>query len=361
MGRSFSIYLDLIRVSAAFLVYLYHSNQRFLSETELPFSGYGHSAVVVFFVLSGFVIRHVTDTKEMHWPDYAASRIARIFSVTVPAIFLTLICDAIGRAVEPAIYAHSASGQVLARVVLSLLMLNEVWLMSVMSFSNLPFWSICVEFWYYAAFALVVFLPRRKGWVAAALLALGLGPKFILLAPIWCSGVVLYRWRWPRRLGQWPSLALVALSLIGIWQFHARGIDAWSCEWLKATLGQDRAQYLGFANYVVGDYLLALLVCMNFAGMRNLLAGSGGWLIAVERPVRLLAACTFTLYLLHMPLFLMWSAVVGGNPAQPWYWLTVTGLMLASVVLISRQTEAQRYRLRGWLLGLFERRGVAMA
>jgi peptidoglycan/LPS O-acetylase OafA/YrhL len=131
--------------------------------------------VVVFFVLSGFVIRHVTDTKEMHWPDYAASRIARIFSVTVPAIFLTLICDAIGRAVEPAIYAHSASGQVLARVVLSLLLLNEVWLMSVMSFSNLPFWSICVEFWYYAAFALVVFLPRRKGWVAAALLALRWG------------------------------------------------------------------------------------------------------------------------------------------------------------------------------------------
>jgi peptidoglycan/LPS O-acetylase OafA/YrhL len=86
---------------------MYHSNQRFLSETELPFSGYGHSAVVVFFVLSGFVIRHVTDTKEMHWPDYAASRIARIFSVTVPAIFLTLICDAIGRAVEPAIYAQA--------------------------------------------------------------------------------------------------------------------------------------------------------------------------------------------------------------------------------------------------------------
>jgi peptidoglycan/LPS O-acetylase OafA/YrhL len=112
---------------------------------------------------------------------------------------------------------------VLARVVLSLLLLNEVWLMSVMSFSNLPFWSICVEFWYYAAFALVVFLPRRKGWVAAALLALALGPKFILLAPIWCSGVVLYRWRWPRRLGRWPSLALVALSLVGIWQFHAWG------------------------------------------------------------------------------------------------------------------------------------------
>ena len=361
MGRSFSIYLDLIRFAAAFLVYLYHSNQRFLSTSEVPFSGFGHSAVVVFFVLSGFVIRHVTDSKETHWADYAASRIARIFSVTVPAIFLTLLFDTVGRAFAPEIYAHSASDQVLARVVLSLLLLNEVWLLSVMSFSNLPFWSICVEFWYYAAFALVIFLPRRVGWVAAALLALALGPKFILLAPIWWAGVLLYRWRMPPWLGRRSALAMVGFSLTGFWLFHALKIDRWGCLWLKAALGQDVAQYLGFANYVVGDYLLTLLVCLNFAGMRALLAGSGGWLIALERPIRQVAGCTFTLYLLHLPLFLMWSAIVRGNPAQPWYWLTVTALVFASVVLVSRQTEAHRYRLRGWLLALFARRGVMAA
>mgnify|MGYP006913822752 CR=1 FL=1 len=151
----------------------------------------------------------------------------------------------------------------------------------------------------------------------------------------------------------------MALSLVGIWQFHARGIDAWSCEWLKATLGQDRAQYLGFANYVVGDYLLALLVCMNFAGMRNLLAGAGGWLIAVERPVRLLAACTFTLYLLHQPLFLFWGAVVQGDPAGPGFWLTVTALMLVTVGVVGHLTENRRYILRDALFRLISRSPLA--
>jgi peptidoglycan/LPS O-acetylase OafA/YrhL len=90
MNRSFSVYLDVVRFTAAFLVYLYHSNQRFLSEAILPASHYGHSSVIVFFVLSGFVIAFVTDTKEFRLPAYAASRISRVYSVTVPAIVLTV-------------------------------------------------------------------------------------------------------------------------------------------------------------------------------------------------------------------------------------------------------------------------------
>ena len=57
-------------------------------------------------------------------------------------------------------------------------------------------------------------------------------------------------------------------------------------------------------------------------------------------------------YLLHMPLFLMWARSWVAIRRSRGNWLTVTGLMLASVVLIGRQTEAQRYRLRGWLLEL---------
>ena len=78
MNRPFSVYLDLVRFIAAFLVYLYHSNQRFLIEARLPASDYGHSSVIVFFVLSGFVIAFVTATKESELPAYAASRISRV-------------------------------------------------------------------------------------------------------------------------------------------------------------------------------------------------------------------------------------------------------------------------------------------
>ena len=52
MNRAFSTYLDLVRFSAACLVYLWHSNMRLLTTELLPASGYGHSSVIVFFVLS---------------------------------------------------------------------------------------------------------------------------------------------------------------------------------------------------------------------------------------------------------------------------------------------------------------------
>ena len=80
MNRSFSVYLDLVRFSAACLVYLWHSNMRLLVHDILPASSYGHSAVIVFFVLSGFVIAYVTDTKENNWVDYSASRLSRVSS-----------------------------------------------------------------------------------------------------------------------------------------------------------------------------------------------------------------------------------------------------------------------------------------
>ena len=77
MPRPFSVYLDLVRFTAACLVYLWHANQRWLVEPVLPMSGYGHSAVVVFFVLSGYVIAYITATKERDWATYAASRLSR--------------------------------------------------------------------------------------------------------------------------------------------------------------------------------------------------------------------------------------------------------------------------------------------
>src|SRR5579864_6899404 len=88
LDTGFSLYLDLVRVSAALVVLYSHTNARLLTTRVLPGELLGHSAVVVFFVLSGFVIAYITDTKEKTPADYAASRLARIYSVAVPALLL---------------------------------------------------------------------------------------------------------------------------------------------------------------------------------------------------------------------------------------------------------------------------------
>src|SRR5215471_3078111 len=128
MTREFSLYLDLVRFSAAFLVFVSHSNFRELSERVIPAAGFGHSAVIVFFVLSGFVIAYVTDTKEKLAQDYAASRLARIYSVALPALVLTILLDIFGERVSPRVYDGSTTHDWwLLRLISSALFLNESW------------------------------------------------------------------------------------------------------------------------------------------------------------------------------------------------------------------------------------------
>lgn len=51
-----SAYLDCLRFIAAFAVLLGHMDQDGLSMVWMPLSRYSHDAVVIFFVLSGFII-----------------------------------------------------------------------------------------------------------------------------------------------------------------------------------------------------------------------------------------------------------------------------------------------------------------
>ena len=348
MNKPFSIYLDLVRFAAACLVYMYHSNQRALVTDVLPWSHFGHSAVIVFFVLSGYVIAYITDTKENTLPSYAASRISRIYSVALPTVLLTLALDAAGRQLNPVFYGYPLD-QFLLRIGSSLLMLNEVWFVSITSFSNVPYWSVCYEMWYYVAFALVVFFPGRKGLLAAGLLGLLLGPKVLLLAPIWWAGVLLYRWQALERLSEPMAWLLAVGSTIGIVAFHQTGIGESSTAWLESVLGKQWHTQLTFSKFFLGDYLLGLLVFLNFAGMRVVSQRVAPMLLAVERPVRVLAGYTLTLYLLHQPLFLFWAAVLPGDPNGYGYWWATTALVAVSVALVGQLTEKKRGALRRWL------------
>lgn len=345
MNRAFSIYLDLVRFTAACLVYLYHSNQRMLSTEILPASNFGHSAVVVFFVLSGFVIAYVTETKENQWIKYAASRISRIYSVAFPAVFLTIALDTVGRHLYPAIYYYPFDNFPI-RIVSSLLMLNETWFISITSFSNVPYWSIGYELWYYVGFAVVTFLPSRMAGAALVGLAFVLGPKVVLLAPIWIAGVLLYRWKAVASISRSTALLMVISSVIGIWAYHYLEIGELATNWLKSLIGEEWHKQLTFSKFFLGDYVLGALVFLNFAGMKALGDVIAPVLQRVERPVRFLAAYTLTLYLLHQPLFLFWAAVIRGNPDNSYYWWMTTLMVALSIFVIGYITENRRHLLR---------------
>jgi peptidoglycan/LPS O-acetylase OafA/YrhL len=351
MNKTFSLYLDLVRFLAACLVVLYHTNQRWVIEAILPASNYGHSAVIVFFVLSGFVISYVTQARENTIPVYSASRIARIYSVTLPAIILTPLLDYVGKAIYSFPYEGSAPADwPVIRTLASATFTNELWSASIMSFSNTPYWSLCYEVWYYVAFGAWFFSRGRWRLLLVGAVSLIVGPKIVLLAPIWCMGVLLNQWR---RLGSWTEGAgwsVLVASTLGIIAFHWFDVTGLCTNWLKSIVGAHWHRELAFSKFFVGDYLLGILVMLHFAGVRAVAHRLRGLLDPGRRVIQGMAAYTFTLYVMHVPLFLFWGAVLRGNPKEWWFYLATIVLTGLSVFVIGYITENKRHVLRAWLV-----------
>src|SRR5258706_1108814 len=187
MNRHYSLYLDFTRFLAAAVVLLTHANRSALAPLDWVPSDLGHNAVVVFFVLSGCVISFVADNKETSFRRYWVSRLARVYSVALPALLVTPLFDLAGEALVPAVYeggltTHDWWG---VRIAASLACANELWFVSIMPFSNSPYWSLCYEISYYALFSIWCFTQGTSRYLWLAGLGLLIGPKILLLLPIW--------------------------------------------------------------------------------------------------------------------------------------------------------------------------------
>jgi peptidoglycan/LPS O-acetylase OafA/YrhL len=354
MHRGQSLYLDLLRLVAAFEVFLFHlGGLPGTGVTRAGWNGYGHEAVTVFFVLSGFVIRHAAATSDRDLPGFAVSRLTRVYSVAAPCLLLTLVFDAVGRSLVPSLYdALSPDGSPLVRLAIGSAMLNEAWV-SVQMFSNTPYWSISYEFWYYVVFGALFYLRGRTRLVAAGLAAAIAGPKIMLLFPIWAFGWIAYREtasvRWSR-LVVWiaflqPVLMLIAYDWFSIQ--HASGA------WLESAMGHEAWRNgLSWSRYVVSDTLLGASVAVHLVAAKHLgpeLLRLAGW---AEKPIRWGAAQSFTLYLLHQPAILVSAALVTMFvPVAP-KGLAIAVSALVIVLMVAAVTESQRRRLKPLIRGL---------
>lgn len=347
MAPAFSIYLDLVRFIAACLVVIYHSNSRLIVESPLPFSQYGHSAVIVFFVLSGYVIAFAVDTKEYSAKHYWASRLSRVMSLSVPTVLLTPLLDLVGESLAPALYAGNTTHDLAwLRVMSSLIFVNEIWSVSIMSFSNIAYWSLNYEVWYYVLFSIYAFGTPGRRWAWLALVATLIGPKILLLAPIWYAGVFIYRWQGAHKMSEWSAWLCVVASVILFCAFEHSRISDLASEQLKVWIGAPMHRELAFSKWFLTDYLLALIVCLNFIGMRQIARRYEGLALTLERPVRAAAVYTFSIYLLHQPLIYFWAALID-LPAAGYsrYSAVMTGVVV-TILVIGTLTERRRFALR---------------
>jgi peptidoglycan/LPS O-acetylase OafA/YrhL len=357
MNRGLSLYLDLVRFAAALAVLVTHLAYAELSGGMLSYWRLlGNDAVMVFFVLSGFVIAWVSQEKERTLADYTTSRLARLWSVAVPALALTVLLDQWGRQLDPAHYSQwwYQAGDPLWRAVRALSFTNELWFSSVRPFSNGPWWSLGYEAVYYAIFAALAYFAGWKRALLAGALALAAGPKIMLLFPIWWFGV----WTWRRtQRGALPAgeaAVLFAGTIAAYALFRASGLPVLLRGGTSYVLGPDNVgTYLHFSDEFLSSYVIGWLVALHFLAAHGLSASLERWLSPWRRPIVWCAQSTFALYLLHYPLLRFADAAFAHDATNPWHvaalFAGVAGTCLAIGPLIERTK-------RGWKRLLTPRR-----
>jgi peptidoglycan/LPS O-acetylase OafA/YrhL len=326
-----SAHLDLIRGLAAWAVMLGHLRALFFAEFQQVnrpssllkviyfFTGFGNEAVLVFFVLSGFLIssailgRRASET--WSWRDYAIDRASRLYVVLIPGLFFGLLWDKLGSSIfaSTGIYSHPLDNFAFAivhtRMGIGTFLGNMFFLQTIVvpTFgSNGPLWSLANEFWYYVLFpvALAAGIAWKKrsilGAIAltilAALVAVFVGWQILAGFLIWLAGTVLvvaYS-KWPFR--STARLALyVVVSLLVLLACLVAARTGKSVE-----LGSNLAVGIGFALFLFG------VLHMN--------CGTGG--TSYPRVAHVLAGFSYSLYVLHFPFLLFLRAWI--VPPQRW-------------------------------------------
>jgi peptidoglycan/LPS O-acetylase OafA/YrhL len=318
-------------------------------------TGLGHEAVMVFFVLSGYLVgggllRDGLGRRSLL--NYFSHRFSRIYIVLLPALALTLCLDLLGAEILPSLYRAPAAitslnFAVADRDSLSVLACNVANLQDAFCppfGSNDPLWSLAYEWFYYVTFPVILAaITVRRAWklgplclyAAGLLVAVYVFPTYMAYYAIWLFGVgarVLTSYYGPSRA--WTYLAWTAITVL---------------------LGISRAR---IAPAFLMDLLLGLSLAV--ALIRARLDISSPTFGAIHS---CLAGFSYSLYVTHFPLVvflhaaLIASGIVEGRLMPGW---TAFALFIACGAAVyataftfslgtEQQTKSLRVALSAWL------------
>jgi peptidoglycan/LPS O-acetylase OafA/YrhL len=354
-----SILIMLLRGLAAFIVAGAHLRAemypglRTITDASLWFkgfafvTGFAHQAVMVFFVISGWLVGGSLLNKMGHpgaVANYAVDRATRLWTVLIPTFGLTLLFGLGTGVLLPNGIDFSAANEFSALSFAgNLVGLQRV---TMLDFGgNYPLFSLANETWYYVMFPLIVllFAARRNtvriaSGVGLALAVVLLPVEIILYFSIWLLGVGFSRVRIDCGSGVrwvWLVLLLVPTSVY----FRLTGDNG---AYDQTTLGMDLACSLTF---------LVLLSSLQFkAAPASTLARP------MARTGKFFADFSFSLYVLHVPLIMLMQHVALTrfglrqlSPSEPLHFCIYLGMLaflLGAAYLSYLLFESHTYRIR---------------
>jgi len=350
ISETVSVYLDGLRIIAAALVYLSHEKRESLTGGFLrPLGSFGHEGVVIFFIVSGFVICHATTGRRDDFRGYCIARLARLWSVVLPALCLTVCLDLAGSRVAPQIYAvpglppmWSASWHSLWQFVAPALFVNKFGGISIDPGTNGPFWSLCYEFWYYVAWGVYVYFRSWWRYIVILCLALAAGPGIMSLAPIWILGAALATLLGRQMRPRGWTVAGLGVSIVAI----AVALRE------KYVIESALTGLCGTFGPVVQDYMLAVIFAVNLWLVASIRGQSAMLLASCAGAIKFVAGRSFSLYLYQVPLLFFFGALTHDWRSFVPRALLVNGLTLACVLGFAEVTERKKSIVKR-LLGRF--------
>jgi peptidoglycan/LPS O-acetylase OafA/YrhL len=317
------VVLEAIRGLAAFYVVLHHFAHFLLQDQYPRFARlfvFGQPAVMVFFVMSGFVIFHSTTAirRQIGFREYFIRRFRRIY----PLFTIALILAYFGNSAAKHSFVTPDYVQLLGNVV----MLQDgikpgSWFAPFMG--NTPLWSLSYEWFFYTAFfpihSLLSGREQLQKWVVLGLglvgyLAYRLLPNqfsfFLMYFMLWWSGVELAReYRSTGRVS-WRGQAfqLLAIPLLAlVWFLEVRAA------WATGNRSPWDHPMLELRHFVTTWAVLVMgLIWYRLKGFGFL--ALFGW-------ARHLAPISYALYICHVPVIdLAKGLQLTGSPAVDCLW-----------------------------------------
>ena len=367
LPESASLLLDVVRFTAALMVVAAHVTHVEFHLGYRDLQVLGDIAVPVFFVLSGFVIRYVTRTRETTAREYFIDRASRIYSVALPAMVFTLVVSGICFLVNRDMFMRDWAAMFnhpVQRIVFNLVFVSQAWGHNTFAFVDSPFWTLGYECVYYVFYGLVFFLRGWKRVVGCVVLAAIIGPQVLFLMPVWWMGCWIYD---AYVICRGTRAGMAAVGVYGIWLATAaglvlagfNGILSWPIRIFRAFASVRNPLEMAGLPVLRATMFAVSVGIFTAVGLLILLQMSDFFDLPRNTPwakgFRRIADGTFTIYLMHTP-FLVLLLFLGLLPPGRVVWnvLAVVGIC---VVLMAAAVPADAFKLaiRRWLHAILAR------
>lgn len=318
-------------------------------QTLAFFTGLAHQAVVLFFLISGWLVGGSLLDKlraPLALRLYAIDRVSRLWMVLLPTFLLTLGFGLAMGVLDPhALDVGVGNDYSLLTFIGNLVGLQTI---TMLPFGgNYALWSLANESWYYLLFPLLLLAAtasdtarRLPAVIALAVAACALPPVLLLYFLLWLMAAFCSRLRIDAGPG-WRASLLAVFAAVSVY-FRLRGSN----------------DDLGIESFVQ-DLVYSGVFLALLASLHSPVRGGAQ---ALRRGANTLASFSFTLYVLHLPLIgvLRYTGVrVLGrstlSPTAPLDYLLYAGMLmfiLGAAYLSYRVFEANTPALRRLLKAL---------